>query len=86
MEKTTIEDKTAWIKELKKELNKSKKKWFHGNIKCDCGHTKKDHYNGEGFCHDSTHKNPGKCGCTWFYPNMKYIKKLREKLYGKKRN
>jgi len=49
----------------------------NGNVKCDCGHTKKDHYLGEGFCHDSTHPKSGECGCTWYYPNTKYIKKLK---------
>jgi len=53
-------------------------KKIHPNVKCDCGHTQKDHYAGEGWCHHSKHKNPGKCGCTWFYPNMKYIKNKNE--------
>lgn len=26
---------------------------------CTCGHTREEHYNNEGQCHD--------CGCTWFY-------------------
>lgn len=39
---------------------------YHANIKCDCGHLQKDHYHKEGYC--------CKCGCTWFYPNIKYIK------------
>lgn len=37
----------------------------HGNIKCDCGHTAKYHHCKEGQCKE--------CGCTWFYPNVKYI-------------
>lgn len=41
----------------------------HGNIKCDCGHTQKEHYNEEGHC--------GSCGCTWFHPNVNYIKKKK---------
>jgi hypothetical protein len=55
----------------------------HGNVKCDCGHPKKDHYRGEGCCHDSTHPKAGQCGCTWFHPNVIYIKrkiKKKEKL------
>jgi len=52
---------------------------IHGNIKCDCGHTQKDHHQGTGSCHDSTHKHHGKCGCTWFHPNVKYIQKLKQK-------
>lgn len=47
---------------------------YHGNIKCDCGHRQVDHY-GLGWCHSSTHKHPGKCGCTWFYPNIRYIQR-----------
>jgi len=45
------------------------------NVKCDCGHTCKDHYQGIGFCHDSTHPKAGECGCTWFYPNINWVKK-----------
>ena len=56
---------------------KSQLRLYHGNVKCDCGHTSKDHYLREGACHDSSHKSPGKCGCTWFYPNVKYIGRLR---------
>ena len=37
------------------------------NVKCNCGHYKKDHYRGEGQC--------SKCGCTWYYPNDKWILK-----------
>jgi len=47
----------------------------HGNIKCDCGHTKKDHYQDNGWCHHSAHPEAGKCGCTWFHPNRKYIRR-----------
>lgn len=44
-------------------------KKFHANIKCDCGHTKRYHYLGEGCC-DGSRKT---CGCTLFWPNTKYI-------------
>lgn len=54
-------------------------KKLHGNIKCDCGHTQKDHYQGEGWCHHSKHKRAGKCGCTWFWPNVRYIRRLKKK-------
>lgn len=36
----------------------------HPRVKCNCGHYPKDHYGGGGQC---------KCGCTWYYPNDKYI-------------
>lgn len=49
------------------------------NVKCDCGHTAKDHYNGEGFCHHSEHAKSGECGCTWFHPNDKLINKQKNK-------
>lgn len=49
-------------------------KKIHGNVKCDCGHTLKEHYQG-GWCHSSEHPKVGKCGCTWFHPNAKYIKR-----------
>lgn len=51
---------------------------YHGSIKCDCGHTQKDHYLGSGFCHDSTHKKAGQCGCTWFHPNVNYIRRKKK--------
>lgn len=43
----------------------------HGNIKCDCSHTQKDHFNTEGCCK--------KCGCTWFYPNARYIEQMNKR-------
>jgi hypothetical protein len=43
-------------------------------VPCDCGHLKKDHYNGEGQCHDKGHAHAGQCGCTYYYPNAKHIK------------
>lgn len=44
------------------------------NVKCDCGHTKKHHYQG-GWCHSGDHPKAGQCGCTWFHPNQHYIKR-----------
>jgi len=41
---------------------------IHGNVKCDCQHRQDAHYRNEGQCK--------KCGCTWFYPNVKYVKKF----------
>lgn len=43
------------------------------NVKCNCGHTSKDHYQGHGWCHSSGHSKEGQCGCTWFYPNDEWI-------------
>ena len=42
------------------------------NVKCNCGHTKKDHYNG-GWCHSSGHPKAGQCGCTFYAPNDRWI-------------
>lgn len=53
---------------------------IHSNVKCDCGHTQKDHYQGTGWCHHSGHENPGKCGCTWYHPNEKYLKKVKKNM------
>lgn len=52
---------------------------IHGNVKCDCGHTQKDHYRGTGWCHHSQHPKAGECGCTWFHPNVRYIEKQKSK-------
>lgn len=44
-----------------------------GRVKCDCGHYMKDHFAEKGCCN--------KCGCTWYYPNVKYIlRKKKEKI------
>jgi len=52
----------------------------HSNTLCGCGHRASDHYQGTGQCHDTGHANAGACGCTWYWPNDKYIKrKTREK-------
>lgn len=70
----TLEESLKRIKEWKKV-----KKKIHGNVKCDCGHPQKDHYNGEGWCHSGTHPKVGECGCTWFHPNVNYIKRRNKK-------
>ena len=56
---------------------KKRKEWrewpnFDGyrRIRCGCGCYPKDHYNGEGGC--------DKCGCTWYYPNDKFILAMRK--------
>ena len=49
------------------------------NVKCNCGHTIKDHYKG-GWCHSSGHPKEGQCGCTWFYPNDKWILKKKRNV------
>lgn len=50
---------------------KIEKRWRkHSRVKCDCTHYPKDHHNREGFC--------DKCGCTWYWPNVKYIKRKQE--------
>jgi len=56
------------------------KKWQeHSRVKCDCGHYPKDHFAREGWCE--------KCGCTWYYPNYKYIlrKQKKERRDGNRR-
>lgn len=57
----------------------------HGNVKCDCGHTVKEHY-GRGWCFGKhlIGKRTVTCGCTWYWPNVKYQKKQKEKLKKKK--
>lgn len=45
----------------------------YARVKCNCSHYPKDHYNNVGFCHHSQHKDAGKCGCTWYYPNDEWI-------------
>ena len=51
----------------------SREEWErkYKRVKCNCGHYMKDHYCGEGWC--------DKCGCTWYWPNDKYILRMRKK-------
>lgn len=53
------------------------------NVKCNCGHTAKDHYMGTGWCHHSEHLKSGECGCTWFHPNDKWVLKQKNKKLNK---
>ena len=39
----------------------------YSKVKCDCGHYLKDHYANGGYCK--------KCACTWYWPNVDYMKK-----------
>ena len=50
-------------------------KKIHGNIKCDCGHTQKNHFRQSGCCHGTSKKDS--CGCTWFHPNVNYVRKKK---------
>ena len=43
----------------------------YSRVKCNCGHYPKDHYRREGCCN--------KCGCTWYYPNDKYLAKKKKR-------
>lgn len=40
------------------------------NVKCDCGETRKNHP-GDGCCTLNA--------CTWFHPNIKYIRKFQNR-------
>lgn len=82
MTQITAEPKEDWkdmIALLKTKADERSKARPHGNIKCNCGHTAKDHHNGEGWCHSKGHPREGQCGCTWYYPNDKWISKNRKK-------
>ena len=48
----------------------ARKAWDgYDKIKCDCGHYPQDHHAREGWCN--------MCGCTWYHPNIKYIKEVK---------
>jgi len=66
----TVEDLE---KAIEKGLKNRKPRWHeHSRVKCDCGHYPKDHHAREGWCDE--------CGCTWYYPNHRYIlRKKKEK-------
>jgi len=40
------------------------------DCKCDCGHTKNNHFGQEGYCN--------KCACTWFFPSIKRQKRMKK--------
>ena len=69
---------------------KIKLRWgTHSRVKCDCGHYPKDHYEREGWCTGKVQWGNRKCtcGCTWYYPNVKYIlRKKKEKKIERQRN
>ena len=69
----TIEQRDKLCPESKISLDDVKikidPKYAKARIKCDCGHYAKDHFAKEGCC--------DKCGCTWYYPNYKWI--MRQK-------
>lgn len=46
----------------------------YSRVKCDCGHYPKDHYVREGQC--------GRCGCTWYHPNYRYVLRRRKEAKG----
>ena len=41
-------------------------------IKCNCGHLAKEHFYKVGYC--------TKCGCTWYWPNDRWMIKQKEKI------
>ncbi len=54
------------------KANQPNKRWAeYDKVKCNCGHYPKDHFNREGVC--------SKCGCTWYYPNDKFIRTFSDK-------
>lgn len=66
-----IDTKTGSIVGHKKSPGSYKNVRISDNVKCDCGHTKKAHFQGEGCCSE--------CACTWFHPEIKYCKPMKGK-------
>lgn len=65
------------LKRIKRMLiAKRQKRKIRKDCRCDCGHTKEQHYGQEGQCRY--------CGCTWFYPCIARVKKnqLKQKRKG----
>ncbi len=44
----------------------------HDKVKCDCTHYPKDHYGRWGWC--------DKCGCTWYYPNVRWVRRKQKEV------
>jgi len=54
-------------------MPKIKRAWDEfSRVKCNCGHYPKDHYIRQGCCDE--------CGCTWYYPNDRYLLKKKQML------
>jgi ribosomal protein L39E len=77
MDKEKIKEIADAAKKSLAENQKTKRK-VPAYVKCDCGHTAKDHYQGMGYCHDSKHPKAGQCSCTWYHPNVKWC--MRQQL------
>lgn len=54
-----------------KEFNKK-----YRRIKCNCGEYMKDHYQNRGWC--------SKNGCTWYWPNDKYLLRKKSQKHEKR--
>lgn len=60
-------------------------KYAKAHIKCDCGHYAKDHYLTEGCCSSKCPEAGNRtCGCTWYHPNIHWIKKQKVEALGGK--
>lgn len=72
--KTSLsENQEKTLEYLKSKIKRLKaKKKIPVNVKCDCRHTKKDHFEKSGQCNE--------CGCTWFHPSIFYIKTKNKEL------
>jgi hypothetical protein len=53
------------------KLSKKEQDRIRGHVKCNCGHYSKEHFGGYGWCKA--------CGCTWYWPNDRYIIKYKER-------
>lgn len=73
-----MDDFVAAVNKRMAELDAKRIK-VHANVKCDCGHPAKDHYQNSGYCHHSKHPKAGQCGCTWFHPNVRYCLRQQKK-------
>jgi hypothetical protein len=54
---------------MKKQITAEEFEKKFKKVKCNCRHYMKDHFLKEGCCFE--------CGCTWYWPNDKFILKLR---------
>ena len=61
----TAQLKSKINRAAEKELNKK----YH-RVKCNCGEYMKDHFENRGWC--------SKNGCTWYWPNDRYLLKQRK--------
>jgi len=70
------------------KLSQKEKARIGKTVKCNCGHYNKDNYTGGyGVFNPKEYFYGGcckKCGCTWYWPNDRYITQYKKRMKGQR--